>query len=245
MKCNGRPYLVDGCIRPKESKIFFNLQALNSHECAGALTFDKYGNLNKFNIFLGGDSTHTWGHHHIINFHTHPTKIFVKYYSPPSYLDYTNKLLAFAKIYKNLSFIGCSLVFDKMGCWIFRPTKKLLKEFLKQKRERGGGREKILKILRFNTRILNIQFSQPTYIIKCNKGKFPKINMKKYIYQMKHIMTPGHKSYLGYEITFYPKNKKIIIKDIHQCIEDTKSKTRIYNIPPNVERKFLHNKYKD
>jgi len=242
MKCHNKPKKINCIITPQESKIFYDLQKLNGHEYSGALVFNKYGYLNKFNIFAGGDSVSTWGHHHIINFHTHPTRKEIKKYSPPSYIDYANKLAALAYFYKQYSLRGSSIVFDNNGCWVFTPTKKLIKEFINASSKR---KKKILKILRFNTRILNLQLSQASHIIKCNKNSFPPISLRQYINRILHIMTPGIKSNLGYKINYYPKNKKIIIYNVHQCIEKPTSKYKVYNIPPKIERKFLSIKYKD
>jgi len=248
MKCHGSIYKVNAQLTPKESKIFHDLQKLSIHECAGAITFDKYGKLNKFNVFLGGNDSQTWGHGHIVGFHTHPTKAIVKKYSPPSYKDYVNSLRRGMRIFnegrsmkKNI--IGVGLVFDKMGCWIFRPTLQLLHAAQKAKSQNIYEFKTLLKVLHNNTRIINIQFSQPKHIITHNKNKFPKITIKKYTNLMKHILTPGKSSNLGYSIQFIPIGKKIIIKDVYQCLESLKSATKLYNIPPQIEQEFLRKKY--
>ena len=74
MQCYDKPFRVICKITSKQRYIFEYLQANFKHESAGAVIFDKKGNLLKFNVFMGGTTSSTWGHGHIVFWHTHPTK---------------------------------------------------------------------------------------------------------------------------------------------------------------------------
>lgn len=243
MKCyNNSTYKIDVILTPKELDIFYNLQSLTNHEIAGALIFNKYGRLQKYNVFLGGNDYMTWGHGHIIGYHTHPYKYYIPSYAPPSYIDYKNKIKPTIFTFKHYNTDTVGIVFDTKGTWTYRLTPELIKELI----NKPQNINKIIKIVRHNTRILNICLSQPKHIInyKKNKNKFPKITLNKYLKIMKHIITPKNKnSNLGFIITFTPKNKTVKIPNILQCIEELNSKTRIYNIPPKKEIKLLNTKY--
>lgn len=235
---------IDVILNRNELNIFYNLQSLSGHEVAGALVFNKYGRLQKYNAFLGGNDHMTWGHGHIIGYHTHPTKKFIRRYAPPSYIDYTNKIKPTLMVYKKYQTEPIGLVFDNKGTWTFRLTPQFVKELIKIKNE--DKIKRILKIIKNNTRILNIQLSQPTHIIRHpkNKGNFPKISLNEYLHKMTYILSPNKpKSRLGFNVTFTPKGRKVIIPNVKQCIEKLESLTRIYNIPPKTELELLDSKY--
>jgi len=93
LKChNNSGHVMNVILKPNELNIFYNLQSLSKHEVAGALIFNKYGRLQKYNAFLGGNDYATWGHGHIIGYHTHPYKEYIRQYAPPSFIDYRNKI---------------------------------------------------------------------------------------------------------------------------------------------------------
>jgi len=236
MNCHTKFFKVDGVLTIDDRKIFENLQK-RKHESAGSIVFNKYGDVVKFNVFMGGYDVSTWGHGHIVNYHTHPNKYKARCH-PPSYVDYKTGLWTSFQYYTKFKISTVGLVFDNKGCWIYRPNIKLLKELLKKKNQK-----KITKIVINNTRILNIQFSQPEHIIKINKGKFPRISKSKYIKLMNSLLTPGKNSGIGFEIKFVSKNKKIKIRDIKQCVEKFTSPTRVYNIPPKIELSLFKKKY--
>jgi hypothetical protein len=235
--CYNKFYKVNAIITPDDRKLFELLQK-NKHESAGSIIFNKYGFITKINIFKGGCDIHTWSHGHIINYHTHPNK-YKSLCNPPSYVDYKTELLISAKYFKHFNILTTGLIFDKSGCWIFTPTKKLVKEFLSN----NNNKKKIIKIILNNVRILNIQLSQPSHIINKNKNIFPKISKQLYIKKIKSIITPNINSNMGFNVRFIPKGKTIKIPNIYQCIENINSFTRLYNIPPNVELKLLNKKY--
>lgn len=235
---------IDVTLTRNELNIFYNLQALSSHEVAGALVFNKYGRLQKYNAFLGGNDHITWGHGHIIGYHTHPVKSYIRNYAPPSYIDYVNKIQPTISVYKKYKVNPVGIVFDSKGTWTFRLTPQLIKKLLKIKNKQKI--KCVKKIIKNNTRILNIQLSQPQYIVKfkTNKGHFPKIGLHKYLHKMKYILNPNKpKSNLGFIVTFTPKGRKVIIPNVKQCTETLKSLSRIYNIPPKTELKLLKTKY--
>jgi len=236
MDCYTKFFKVDGILTLEDRKIFENLQK-RKHESAGSLIFNKYGDLIKFNTFLGGYDIKTWGHGHIVNYHTHPNK-YKAIQHPPSYIDFKTELWNSYRYYKKFKIQTIGLVFDKKGCWIYRPNKVLLKELLRTK-----NKKKLLSVVKNNSRILNIQFAQPQHIIKINKTKFPKISTKQYVKSLNSLLTPGFNTGLGFTIKFIPKNRKLIIPEIHQCIEKIKSSTRVYNIPPVVELSLFRKKY--
>jgi hypothetical protein len=231
-------------LTPKELDIFYKLQSLSIHEVAGALIFNKYGRLQKYNTFLGGNDHMTWGHGHIVGYHTHPYKKFIKLYAPPSYIDYKNRIKPTMFTVKHYDSDTVGIVFDCKGTWTFRLTPTLIDELSKIKNKKKIN--KIITIVGHNTRILNIRLSQPKHIInyKSNKGKFTKISLKQYIKFMKHILTPNNtKSNLGFIVTFTPKGKEVKIPNVFQCLEKSNSKSRVYNITPKVELKLLKSKY--
>ena len=244
LQCYDKLTPINAILTKDELNIFYNLQSLSCHEVAGALIFNKYGKLQKYNAFFGGNDHMTWGHGHIIGYHTHPYKNYVRRYAPPSYIDYKNKIKSTMFIYDKYKTDTVGIVFDSYGTWTFRLTPQLIQELCKIKNKSKINH--IIKIIKNNTRILNIQLSQPKYIIdyKPNKNKFPKITLKQYINKMKYILNPKKSNKkLGFIITFTPKGKKVIIPNVKQCTETLKSLSKIYNIPPNIELKLLNTKY--
>lgn len=245
IKCYDQFKTIDVLLTKKELNIFYNLQSLSAHEVSGALIFNKYGRLQKYNVFLGGNDHMTWGHGHIIGYHTHPTKPYVNKYAPPSYIDYVNKIKPTIYIHKHYNTDSVGIVFDNNGTWTFRLTPQFIK-LLKNIKDKKSVLNHILKIIKNNTRILNIRLSQPKHIInyKPNKNNFKKINLKQYIKCMKHILTPNKpKTNFGFIITYTPKNNRLIIPNVKQCTEKFSSKTKVYNIPPQKELKLLETKY--
>lgn len=227
MQCYTDFFNINAIITKKERIIFEKLQSLSKFETAGAMVFDKLGNLLKFNVFLGGNRNNTWGHQHIIVWHTHPTKN-DRIYSPPSYIDLSELVRTTISI-NNKIIPNIGVIFEKRGCWIYRINRnlqKIIKHVFKSK-NKINTLQKIYKFIKIHTRKNNIALAKP-------KKNTSQIDINTYIRLMNNI---------GFNIKFVPKSKKIILKNIYQCIEKSNSKTKIYSIPPNIELDLLKIKY--
>lgn len=225
MQCYKSPYKVDCVITTKERKIFDFLQS-NSTESAGAMIFNQKGKLSKFNVFLGGTLNKTWGHNHIVMWHTHPSKNNRKF-SPPSHTDLRNFIIG---IYNNISgvqrkilYSSAGLVFSDEGCWIFRCNDNLIKIIEKYRNKNNKSMKLFLDKLTKKIVEYSIGFAQ----LKYHRGKdAKKLSYSQYIDNMNKI---------GFKIKLVRRKKPIKICNVYQCIETATSKTKIYNIPADIE----------
>lgn len=265
MQCYDKPYKVVCKITSQQRYIFEYLQANFKHESAGACIFDKKGNLLKFNVFMGGTTSSTWGHGHIVFWHTHPTKS-TRLYSPPSFIDirsmtnsfFNNKL----NLTDNILYSVVGLVFAPEGCWVYRPNRFLIAAIKRikklSKNDQLKEKKKLVNKIAERTRILSIHLIQPQNYK--NLKKYKKINVNEYCRKMGQLSqikqygnkrkTKGGKKIgknecgdsIGFCMKLFRPGVDIKLPGVYQCLESLDSPSRMYTIPPNVELKLINSK---
>ena len=263
MQCYDKPYKVICKITSQQRYIFEYLQANFKNESAGALIFDKKGNLLKFNVFMGGTTSSTWGHGHIVFWHTHPTKE-TRSYSPPSFIDiksminglFNNKL----DLPESILYSIVGLVFAPEGCWVYRPNRFLIAAVKRIKKLDNDNKikqkKKLINEIVGKSRKLSIHLIQPKNYKDLKKYK--KISTSKYCKEMGQLSKVtqfggkrknrggGKKNNCGESIGFcmklYPPGIDIKLPGVYQCLESTTSPSRLYTIPPNVELRLTNSR---
>jgi len=225
--CITSVYIVDAYITPKQRKIFETFLTF-PHETSGLLSFSRDGYLLKFNAFLGGLNNETYVTEGFVNYHTHIYIDMEQKYAPPSYLDIKSVLMEQV----TGSDTNYNLVFEKEGCWVYKPLPSIVEAIKKT----GINREDWLRSDKLyecvdNANTLYIALSQAKSFFNDPRNNIENFRVLNNVDEYCKLMA----ELAGIEIKLIKPGETIYLKNTNGC---SFSKKDIIGIPPNILKRY-------